>query len=454
MKNFARRAIVGLMSIGLVTAFAGTISGSIAWYAYSTRASVTYSGTSVSESIQLQIGLVSDQDFTVDGEGHDRGLNLIPESVPGESYSYYWAKSGSGFDANAIKAYLETEGTYSVNKLTPVTTREYDGSSFALYRAPLRNVPVMNQAAPTKHYSHIPFVFRIIDANGNYVHNADIWLTDATVAASGENEAIREAIRLYFSEGSNDFVLNPSSTEESVGYTKVGGLLDLVPNGVYDNDGTREILYGDWNTTPTVTGTATADNHLMDPSVFDDVNLTRQTAKSTFVAEHLKGIEYYDRYALVDTSQPFMAVATFSGTGITGATVNPTAFNFFNLNRLGSFLFEYDGTRWKLGESTVSLVEYGITVVGTPANGDQVLVETDGVSLAKTAKYETLATIRPNDDGGGYLSGGTPLTRTDSVDGLARLDVTIYLEGWDHSVIDKEIGHSFNLGLRFQINRV
>ncbi len=454
MKSIARRALVTLMSVGLVAAFAGTISGSIAWYAYSTRVSVTYNGTSVSESIQLQIGLVSDQDFTVDGEGHDRGLNLTKQVVPGETYDYYWAKTGSGFNANAIKAFLETENRFAVNELKPVTTREYDGSSFSLYRAPLRGTATMDQIAPESHYSHVPFIFRIIDANGDFVPGADIWLTDAQVAASGENESIREAIRLYFSQGSNEFVLNPSSLKEEAGYTKVGGPLDLNVDGAYDYADGRELLYGDWEVTPTVTGVATADNHFSDKTVFDDVNLTRQTSKSTFVAEHCKGVEYYDRYALVDADAPHTATISFTGSGITAATIIEATFNTAVSNRLDSFLFEYNGSAWKLGEDTVTLADYGIATVGTAASGDKILVETDGEWLAKKAKYETLASIRPYDDGGGHLSGGTPLTQTGAVDGIAKLDVTIYLEGWDHVVIDKEIGHSFDLGLRFQINRV
>jgi len=70
------------------------------------------------------------------------------------------------------------------------------------------------------------------------------------------------------------------------------------------------------------------------------------------------------------------------------------------------------------------------------------------------AEYETLESIQPVDDGGS-LSGGTPICVTENTtDALAFADMTVYLEGWDHSVIDKEIGHAFDLGLQFQINRV
>ncbi len=376
MKTMTRRALVCLMSVGLVAAFAGTISGSIAWYAYSTRATASYSGTSVAESVQLQIGLVSSQDFTVDDDNNDLGFNLTIEDVEGQTYKYYWAEAGSGFNSAAIKAFLEKQGTYAVDELKPVTSRAYTGSSFSLYRSLIAG-NTNYYAAETDAYSHIPFVFRIIDGNGDYALNADIWLTDATVAASGENERIREGIRIYFDQGSNDFILNPSSEATEVGYTKVAGPLDLNVDGVYDYSDTTEIMYGDYTNTPVVKGVYTGDNHLTDSTVFDDVNQTGQTAKSTFVAEHLKGNSYYDTAAVT-------------------------------------------------------------------------------ACAPKTAKYETLSTIAPVDDGSGNLSGGKPLTRTnnDSTSGIARLDATIYLEGWDHVVIDQEVGHSFDLGLRFQINRV
>ena len=63
--------------------------------------------------------------------------------------------------------------------------------------------------------------------------------------------------------------------------------------------------------------------------------------------------------------------------------------------------------------------------------------------------------ISPSDDGSGALTGGQPVCVTASTeDHIARVDFTIYLEGWDHAVIDTEISHGFNLGLQFQINRV
>ena len=72
---------------------------------------------------------------------------------------------------------------------------------------------------------------------------------------------------------------------------------------------------------------------------------------------------------------------------------------------------------------------------------------------AKYQYYETLGTVKPTDVSG-ILSEGKPLCATDLTYGVADLDLTVWLEGWDHHVIDKENQHSFNLGLQFQITRL
>lgn len=75
--------------------------------------------------------------------------------------------------------------------------------------------------------------------------------------------------------------------------------------------------------------------------------------------------------------------------------------------------------------------------------------------VPKVAEYQTIDTIKPTDDGTGALSGGRPIcTTANNSNALGEATLTIYLEGWDHHVINEEITHKFNLGLTFQINRV
>ena len=50
-----KSVVLSLSAIGLTISFTGVISGTTAWYAYATRASLSYGGTSVSNTEQLQI---------------------------------------------------------------------------------------------------------------------------------------------------------------------------------------------------------------------------------------------------------------------------------------------------------------------------------------------------------------------------------------------------------------
>ena len=75
----------------------------------------------------------------------------------------------------------------------------------------------------------------------------------------------------------------------------------------------------------------------------------------------------------------------------------------------------------------------------------------------KAAAFETFGTVKPMvTENGVYYSGetGIPLCSTESASGIGYCTMTIFIEGWDHSVVDKAAGYSFNLGLRFETNRL
>ena len=79
---------------------------------------------------------------------------------------------------------------------------------------------------------------------------------------------------------------------------------------------------------------------------------------------------------------------------------------------------------------------------------------------AKTAAYESIQSIAPSKVGG-VLSNKIPANPTSicKTTGtgrscMAHVGMKIYLEGWDFSVIDEEIGRYFDIGLTFEINRV
>ena len=66
------------------------------------------------------------------------------------------------------------------------------------------------------------------------------------------------------------------------------------------------------------------------------------------------------------------ATASYTGTGITGASVVLATFKT-QVESTGEYIFEYDGSDWKLGETVVDLTDYGITytVVSSSASASQ-----------------------------------------------------------------------------------
>ena len=58
-KSKSTKLLFGFLGIATFASLVGTVSGTLAWYSYSTRATLSYSGTSVNNTVQLQIGLAS-----------------------------------------------------------------------------------------------------------------------------------------------------------------------------------------------------------------------------------------------------------------------------------------------------------------------------------------------------------------------------------------------------------
>ncbi len=82
----------------------------------------------------------------------------------------------------------------------------------------------------------------------------------------------------------------------------------------------------------------------------------------------------------VPTSISESISATVSGGGITKAIVDADTFKGKVSNKLGDYVFNYNGTDWSLKSATVVLTEYGITTQGTAKNGDSITVNYVGAT--------------------------------------------------------------------------
>ena len=376
-KSKPTKLLLGFLGIATFASLVGTVSGTLAWYSYSTRATLSYSGTSVSNTAQLQIGLASNIQITSYSSDE-----MTEVTFNGDSLYYYFAPAGSGLTSELIAKYLEGNG-HPTNYLCPVTSGSFKrGDSFGLKASPSSANSDASAVAKDRHFITLPFVFRVIRSNtvaaNDFVPNQELWITDATVRASSVDDGnIYKSLRMFVDRDNSyedDFILNPSASDK--GQTTVGGLLNIAKDDYYDYNDDGEIIYGEYESIGGL-----SENGYAGADEIADINETGSNEITTFTAKHRPGVNYYNNY-------------------------NNCVF--------------------------------------------------------KKAEYESLSSVAPLRD---MTSGNlynrdshhpSSVCKTAGAEGhyLGRVDFTIYLEGWDHSVVDGELEHFFDLGLTFEINKL
>ena len=153
-KNISLRFAVIILGLATAASLVGSISGTIAWYAFSTRALVSYTGTSVQSTTQLQIGIKSDipinfttnasliEDVTFPEDLYYDEVN-DPYHLTKLYYNhYYFMRVGSGgMPAAIINDYLSAKG-YATNVLEPLSSYAYNtGENINLRNRPITNNP-------------------------------------------------------------------------------------------------------------------------------------------------------------------------------------------------------------------------------------------------------------------------------------------------------------------------
>ena len=362
--------LAGIITICLV----GSTAGTLAWYAYSRSVSMSFVGTTVSNSELLNVGLVDNNNVFTQEDLQTYDLQRESATDGSVTNSIVWSKSRSGFSLLALRHYLE-ESNYAVDALKPVTTGSmaYDDSNpLTLYRSPEYGDTDFESIAETKDYVYLPLAFRVLDEHSEYIAGKDVWLTDAVVDAEEEAES---SVRVHV-DGTNKFLMQPSDTNNDVGETKVGGVLSIGPGEYYDFNGNKELCYGEFETPKDeiVYNTLPASQY----NVLDNMNdVADPTIQTTFNAKHYPNVLVPD----IDAAVP--KVQEHAGFGKVKPSVNTSG-------------------QWYADD----------------VNGNGIAVS-----------------ITSNESKVGYAT------------------LTIFIEGWDHAVIDQKAGYSFNLGLRFEINK-
>ena len=129
---------------------------------------------------------------------------------------------------------------------------------------------------------------------------------------------------------------------------------------------------GEVNDDGTVTVPITQWMLALDDYVKCDISMTDPQGRKLTTANFTVEVEH-SNYTGGNLAEVTASVG--SSTGITAATVDGTTF----IGKVGTaeektYTFSYEDSKWTIDSSAVTLGDYGITVVGTPASGDTVTV--------------------------------------------------------------------------------
>ena len=258
MKTYnAKKVVVSVLALAMGAGIAGSISGSIAWYQYSTRTTAQLQGVSAGTTRNLQLRIKQN------GLGAEDG----------------WLQDLSVEDLNAYLGISSTDDEKpDVLKLNPVTNQTTGNAKDAALTGfkghPVYQYPTLPDAAQTIgtgeekvwNYVTIPLQFRLVDNNGSgdKLVAKNVYLVDAnfndlrTGAALTNNADITPALRVHISNGTNNYLA--ANTAES---TNVSGALDLNNNNLID----RQSFTGKDSDTEKIVNYGGADQNQTDPAL-------------------------------------------------------------------------------------------------------------------------------------------------------------------------------------------
>lgn len=215
-----KKIVVSTMALVMGAALAGSISGTVAWYQYSTRASVSYVGVSKHNSHALQISL----------DGEDWGSTFTSSELKAAALA---AAGGTGHEAEA----------HDGENFSPITNGAANSGAEALGASWYGNPKCGNfeyakwEAADARAYLQFDLYVRVLDVNGAetpaYLAK-DLYLTDFTIETTTTSTKIKgadfaNAFRVHISDQTNYLLL---ANDEYT--TDLHGKLDLNNDGELD----------------------------------------------------------------------------------------------------------------------------------------------------------------------------------------------------------------------------
>ena len=239
------RIIVPALSLLIGVTLAGSISGTIAWYQYSTRANAAYVGVSSGTTGNLQLRL----------NGGEWLTRLTKNDV-----ASYLNSANIGNDIKPI-----TSGNMDKNDAVPAN----------FYRNPIagKGEYAKWEKADQSNYIVLPLELRFVEKNENIAK--DVYLSDLYIASDANNAAdkkdLSDAIRFHVSSNDGTNQINRLISKQG-GSVATNGKLDLDGDGNLDQAYTGnkygfgddnelvDVIYGEGNQ---VSYAADVDNGLI-----------------------------------------------------------------------------------------------------------------------------------------------------------------------------------------------
>ena len=222
-----KKILVSALALAMGAGLAGSVSGTMAWFQYSTRAQAAYIGTAAHCSEMLQVSV----------------------------------DDGSTWHTELTNAMMQT--AVGSKKIVPITTgaQAKDAALSAnLYGNPIYQISAGDYSADTwlaaeaSSYVQFTLKFRVTDVKENLTTKLvkDVFLTNLTIQDATSGADLSDAVRVHFA-ATNNMLFAKSATS-----TNVYGPLDLNNDGAYDKEegysdfeDLDELVYGTADATQT-----------------------------------------------------------------------------------------------------------------------------------------------------------------------------------------------------------
>lgn len=269
---------------------ATSVTSTLAWFQYATRATVAYTGTSAHCSKLLNI--------SVDG-GTSWGTDIRSSSLPTAKFAPITTgeqDKDSALPTQTVVTEYEDDG---VTPKTTVTKSRFYASPD--YRQGLYSNWLI---AEDDNYLQFEVLIKLADVNENYGTSSqtylanDVYLTDLTIQNAGSND-LAESVRVHFAstyydnngdEQHKNFLFAKSATS-----TDVGGFLDINTDGIQDTasgyDWGELCLYGGADGTPVISNVLDDHDNVIGKKLDNPLQQTSYASDDdTIIAADDKGV--------------------------------------------------------------------------------------------------------------------------------------------------------------------